>query len=629
MKLYTPLLLSALGLGGISLIFGTGSGEASVSATNIQLSTGDSVRTIAVGEDKRRYRVFVPKSYNAKAPSPVVLVFHGGGGNPEGMMRMTGMNSKAEEAGFIVVYPYGSGTNPNRGLTYNGGECCGYAMQNKIDDVAFTRALLDDLAKVASVDADRVYATGLSNGGIMSHHLASELSDRIAAIAPVGGPLMMNAVRPGRPVSVMQIHGTNDEFAPFEGGGGKGPLGRSGVTKFRSVDYTIQTWIKANGCSSTAKVEAIPDKSEDGMKSTRKTWSGGKEGSEVVLIEIDGGGHTWPGMDPPMDSLGKSTKDFTANDLMWEFFKKHPRKTKGTSEEATRSGLARRIEASKTVEWMTAAVRAERVTQRTIDSKAAKSKVSYHIYLPNAYQDSNSKRFPVLYWLHGSGGGLAGIRPVSSFFDAAIEAGKIPPMIIVFPNSFANGMWCDSKGGRQPIETIVIKELIPEVDAKFRTIAKREGRIVEGFSMGGYGAGRFGFKYPKMFAGVSMLAGGPLDLELKGPRAMANPVGREQILNTVFGGEIENFKAQSPWMLANQNASTLKSGITIRVCIGEEDFTLPANRDFSAHLTKLGVPHTFVTKPKVSHDTIALLSALGEDNWKFYRDCLAAKQETL
>jgi poly(3-hydroxybutyrate) depolymerase len=369
-------------------------------------------------------------------------------------------------------------------------------------------------------------------------------------------------------------------------------------------------------------VEAVPDKAEDGMKSTRKAWSGGKEGSEVVLIEIDGGGHTWPGMDPPMDSLGKSTKDFAANDLMWEFFKKHPRKTKESSAEARSSRPSSRIGDSKTVEWMTAAVRAEGVTQRTIDSKAARSKVSYHIYLPKAYEDGNTKRFPVLYWLHGSGGGLAGIRPVSGFFDAAIEAGKIPPMIIVFPNSFANGMWCDSKDGKQPIETIVIKELIPEVDAKFRTIAKREGRIVEGFSMGGYGAGRFGFKYPKMFAGVSMLAGGPLDLELKGPRAMANPVGREQILTTVFGGEIENFKAQSPWMLAEKNASSFKSGTTVRVCIGEEDFTLPTNRDFSAHLTKLGIPHSFVIQSKVSHDTIGLLSALGEDNWKFYHQVL-------
>jgi len=270
------------------------------------------------------------------------------------------------------------------------------------------------------------------------------------------------------------------------------------------------------------------------------------------------------------------------------------------------------------VSWITPKVRAPGVGQHTFQSNSAKARVSYHVYFPKAYEEEKSKRFPALYWVHGSGGGLAGIRPVSGFFDAAIEAGKILPMIIVFPNSFANGMWCDSRDGKQPIETIVINELIPEVDATFRTIAKREGRIVEGFSMGGYGAGRFGFKYPKVFAGVSMLAGGPLDLELKGPKAMANPVGREEILNSVFGGEIANFKAQSPWTLAQQNASKLKSGVNIRVCIGEEDFTLPANREFSAHLTKLGIPHTFVTKPKVSHDTMALLTALGADNWKFY-----------
>jgi enterochelin esterase-like enzyme len=279
-------------------------------------------------------------------------------------------------------------------------------------------------------------------------------------------------------------------------------------------------------------------------------------------------------------------------------------------------------ETQVTAQWVTPKVQASRVEQYTFQSGSAKAKVSFHLYSPKAYEEDKSRRFPVLYWLHGSGGGLPGIRPVSGFFDSAIEAGKIPPMIIVFPNSFANGMWCDSHDGKTPIETIVIKELIPEVDSKFRTIAKREGRIVEGFSMGGYGAGRLGFKYPRMFAGVSMLAGGPLDLELKGPRAMANPVGREQILNSIFGGEIENFKAQSPWTLAAKNASKLKSGITIRVCIGEEDFTLPANREFSALLTKLGVPHAFVTRPKVGHDTIGLLNALGEDNWKFYRQIL-------
>ena len=297
----------------------------SPSSPATKLTAGEHTRTVVVGDLQRRYRVHVPKKYDAANPTPVVIVFHGGGGNPESMVRLSGMNAKSDEAGFIVVYPYGTGKLEDYLLTFNGGGCCGYAMQNKIDDVGFTRALLDDLAKVANVDTNRVFATGLSNGGIMSHYVGSELSDRIAAIAPVGGPLMMEACHPNRAVSVMHFHGTGDEFAPFKGGFGKGALGRAGVTEFRSVEHTIQSWVKANGCKPEPEVVAMPDKADDGMKCTSKTWSGGKDGSEVVLIEIENGGHTWPGNEPTVAMLGKSTKDISANDLMWEFFQKHPK----------------------------------------------------------------------------------------------------------------------------------------------------------------------------------------------------------------------------------------------------------------------------------------------------------------
>ncbi len=291
-----------------------------------KLVAGEHTRTIAVGDLQRRYRVHVPKKYDAANPTPVVVAFHGGGGNPESMVRLTGMNAKSDEAGFIVVYPFGTGMLADTLLTFNGGGCCGYAMQRKIDDVGFTRALLDDLATVANVDTNRVFATGLSNGGIMSHYVASELSDRIAAIAPVGGPLMMDAPNAKRPVPVMHFHGTGDEFAPFKGGFGKGGAGGKGVTDFKSVDHTIQSWVRANGCKPEPEIVALPDKADDGMKCTRKTWSGGKDGSEVVLIEIENGGHTWPGNEPIVAMLGKSTKDISANDLMWEFFQKHPMK---------------------------------------------------------------------------------------------------------------------------------------------------------------------------------------------------------------------------------------------------------------------------------------------------------------
>ncbi len=291
-----------------------------------KLSAGDYTRAVSVGDLQRRYRVHVPAKYDASKPTAVIIAYHGGGGNPESMVRLSGLNEKSEQAGFMVVYPFGTGRLEDHMLTFNGGECCGYAMQNKIDDVAFTRALLDDLAAVTNLDASRVFATGLSNGGIMSHYVASELSDRIAAIAPVGGPSMMEAPSAKRPVSVIHFHGTNDEFAPFKGGFGKGALGRAGITEFRSVEHTIQSWIKANGCKPEPEVIDLPNKADDGMKCTRKTWSGGKGGSEVVLIEIENGGHTWPGKEPIVALLGKSTKDISANDLMWEFFRKHPMK---------------------------------------------------------------------------------------------------------------------------------------------------------------------------------------------------------------------------------------------------------------------------------------------------------------
>jgi polyhydroxybutyrate depolymerase len=283
------------------------------------LGSGDHARTLKVGDLNRNYLVHVPAKYNSKTPIPVVLSFHGGGANAEGMVKFCGLNDKAEEAGFLVVYP--SGTGRLNLLTFNGGNCCGYAMNNNVDDVGFVRAILDDLAKVANIDAKRVFATGMSNGGIMSYRLASELSDRIAAIAPVGGPMGMETCSPTRPVPVIHFHGTDDEYAPFKGGKGSRSIG---VTHFYSVEHSIQVWVKANGCPEKPVVTQLPDKADDGMTVIKKTYGPGQDGAEVVLIEIEGGGHTWPGQEPKVKFLGKSTKDISANDLMWEFFQRHP-----------------------------------------------------------------------------------------------------------------------------------------------------------------------------------------------------------------------------------------------------------------------------------------------------------------
>lgn len=140
--------------------------------------------------------------------------------------------------------------------------------------------------------------------------------------------------------------------------------------------------------------------------------------------------------------------------------------------------------------WVTPEVKAPSVSFQTFDSEAAKTKVSYHIYQPAAYDRELQRRFPVVYWLHGSGGGLAGIPKVAAHFDAAITAGKTPPCLIVFVNGLVEGMYVDWKDGSAPLETVIVKELVPHIDAKYRTIATREGRLLDGYSMGGYGAAR-------------------------------------------------------------------------------------------------------------------------------------------
>ena len=190
------------------------------------------------------------------------------------------------------------------------------------DDVKFVSMLLDDLATVVNVDPKRVYATGMSNGGMMCYRLAAELSDRIAAIAPVSGTMAIPDYKPKRPVPVMHFHGTADTIVPFSGPSGRTPK----FLTFKSVEETIRLCAEANGCPETPTVTDLPDDIEDGTTVKQKTFGPGTDGAEVVLVEIEGGGHTWPGQEPPVRFIGKSTKDISANDLMWEFFQKHPMK---------------------------------------------------------------------------------------------------------------------------------------------------------------------------------------------------------------------------------------------------------------------------------------------------------------
>jgi polyhydroxybutyrate depolymerase len=285
----------------------------------VPLTPGDTRRELTVGGRKRSYLVHVPPAYDPAEPTPVVLAFHGALMNGAMMVQFTGLSRKADDAGFVVVYPDGTGFG-GPALFFNASAAPGPNWP--ADDVAFTAALLDDLAAVVTVDPKRVFATGLSNGGMMCHRLAAELADRIAAVAPVGGTLALPAVNPKRPVPVMHFHGTADAIVPFDG-----PRGRTPATmRFRSVGDTIKAWVAANGCPPEPIVTALPDVADDDTTVRQQVYGPGKAGAEVVLVEIAGGGHTWPGRQPALGWIGRSTSDVSANDLMWTFFQRHPMK---------------------------------------------------------------------------------------------------------------------------------------------------------------------------------------------------------------------------------------------------------------------------------------------------------------
>ena len=278
---------------------------------------GDHDLSLITGGRERTYLLHLPPLFDGNRLLPLVIVLHGGGGNAQGAAKMTDFSEKADKEGFVVVYPNGSGRLKTRLLTWNSGNCCGYALENQVDDVGFIRALIDELVKTRAVDPKRVFVTGMSNGGMMTYRLGCELSDKIAAIAPVAGALNVGNCQPSNPVSVIIFHGTDDEHVLYNGGE---PIKRvdTHIRTDKSVSYAVSFWVKQNGSSPT------PQHSEKGSIRT-EIYSGGKDGAEVAVYTVIGGGHGWPGGHPYL--LGaEPTREISATDLMWDFFVRHPKK---------------------------------------------------------------------------------------------------------------------------------------------------------------------------------------------------------------------------------------------------------------------------------------------------------------
>lgn len=280
---------------------------------------GDYTFTFSHGDIPRYYKVHVPKTYSANKVTPLLFVFHGGGGDMEIQSNEEYYHqiSKSEENGHITIFPNGySKYKSGKIATWNAGNCCADARDKKIDDVGFVKEILNHATKQLQIDKSKVYSTGMSNGAMMSYRLACEMTDQLAAITAVAGTDNTVTCNPTKPISILHIHAKDDDKVLFYGGSGSSFKDKSLVTDFVSVPKSISKWVKFNECNPT------PKRVLEAEDVTCDEYSECKEGVKVKLCVTESGGHSWPGGKKPSLFFGGASpsKAIKANDVMWDFF---------------------------------------------------------------------------------------------------------------------------------------------------------------------------------------------------------------------------------------------------------------------------------------------------------------------
>jgi polyhydroxybutyrate depolymerase len=254
----------------------------------------------------RNYRLYVPAAYNGSTAVPLVLNLHGYTSNATEQQFYGNFMPLADANNFLLVMPNGTRDNQNQTFWNAFGG-------SGPDDVGFLSALIDSLNATYNINLNRVYSTGMSNGGFMSYKLACMLSNRIAAIASVTGTMStveLNNCTPTRPVPVMEIHGTADATVPYNGG-----------TGFTPIPNVMSYWVNHNNCNPVADSADVPNtNTTDGCTALHYVWSGGDNGSSVEHYKIIGGGHTWPGA---AFNIGVTNQDFDASTEIWRFFSQY------------------------------------------------------------------------------------------------------------------------------------------------------------------------------------------------------------------------------------------------------------------------------------------------------------------
>ena len=268
--------------------------------------------SIPFGDYDRTYLVHLPLGYTGDNHLPLVIAMHGGGGSALNMEEVSQLSIKADVENFIIVYPEGVKGGLLNIRTWNAGVCCGFASDHQIDDVGFINALLNHLVEQYAIDTNRIYATGMSNGGFMAYRLACELSDRIAAIAPVASSMTLDFCNPSRAVPIIHFHSYLDTHIPYLGGQGNGLSNHYNPP----LDSVFTVWSNIDTCLNNH--DTIINNSEF----TLVKWANCSCETEIHYYITHDGGHSWPGGNSSFFG-DPASEVINATDIMWAFFQMH------------------------------------------------------------------------------------------------------------------------------------------------------------------------------------------------------------------------------------------------------------------------------------------------------------------
>ncbi|MDP4664435.1 MAG: hypothetical protein NWQ55_12000 [Salibacteraceae bacterium] len=258
--------------------------------------------------EKRSYLLHVPEGYSSDSAVALIIALHGGTGSAKNIEEQSGLADFSDEKGFILCSPNGL----NR--TWNAGNCCGKASENEVDDVGFISALIDEVSANYSINSKQIFFTGMSNGAMMSYRLACELSDKIAAIAPVAGTMVATECNPSQAVSVVHFHSYEDENVPYDGGIGNGISDHYNPP----LDSVFNAWNGFNNCALSTYFSY-----NDNVDFW--SWLNCTDSTELQLYITKDGGHSWPMGIAPRKNADQPSVAINANEVMWHFFMSHPK----------------------------------------------------------------------------------------------------------------------------------------------------------------------------------------------------------------------------------------------------------------------------------------------------------------